>query len=92
MSGVVVALLGAALAGAAGNSVVEMGTRVTGNQEQPKVLYIVPWQPPDGPQSLYQDIGSRIDDLYAPVARETFQRELSLREQFEQLRKDTATP
>jgi hypothetical protein len=72
--------------------VVELGARVTGNQEQPRVLYIVPWQAPDGPDSLYRDIGSRIDKLFDPVDRESFKRELHLLEQFEQLSGDSVTP
>ena len=81
MNTLAVILVAAALAKSDPLPVVEMGTRVTGNQEQPRVLYIVPWQPADGPDSLYRDLSSQIDDLLEPVEREAFQRELQLRRQ-----------
>lgn len=84
MSLLATTLVFAAVAGAPSSDVVEMGATVTGNQEQPHVLYIVPWKNADGPASLYQDFSSRIDNLLDPVAREAFQRELGLRQRFEQ--------
>ena len=41
-------------------AVVTLRSTVTGNQEQPKVMYIVPWQPPE-----YREF------QYAPAARLT---------------------
>jgi hypothetical protein len=90
MSTLILALATAALTSAADGHVVEMGTQVTGNQEQPKVLYIVPWQAPDGPDVLYRDISSRIDNLLEPLDRDSFRRELDLRQQFEQFNSDNA--
>ena len=90
MSSLILALVTAALTSATDGHVVEMGTQVTGNQEQPKVLYIVPWQAPDGPDVLYRDISSRIDDLLEPLDRDSFRRELDLRQQFEQFNSDNA--
>lgn len=78
-------LMSAALSDSGQGPVVELGATVTGNQEQPKVLYIVPWQPGDGPDTLYQDFSSQIDNLFDPVARQSFQRELQLRKHFDQL-------
>ena len=83
MSALILALV--TVASVADSHVVEMGTRVTGNQEQPKVLYLVPWQAPDGPDGLYRDINTRIDSLLEPLDRDSFRRELDLRQQFEQL-------
>lgn len=90
MSTLILALAAAAMVAAADSHVLEMGTQVTGNQEQPKVLYIVPWQAPDGPDVLYRDISSRIDNLLEPLDRDSFRRELDLRQQFEQLSRDNA--
>ena len=70
--------------------VVTLESTVTGNQEQPKVLTIVPWQGADGPDSLYQDFSSRIDNLFDPVARRTFQREMQLRERYDTLSQQAA--
>jgi hypothetical protein len=92
MNALILALVATALSAEAGSKVVEMGTRVTGNQEQPRVLYIVPWQAPDGSDALYQDISSRIDNLLEPLDPDSFRRELDLRQQFEQLNLNQANP
>ena len=61
-------------------AVVVLQSTVTGNQEQPKVLYIVPWQHPDGPESLYRPMESLVDDVFKPLERVEFVRELNYRE------------
>ena len=60
-------------------AVVVLRSTVKGNQEQPKVMYIVPWQQPDGPQSLYRPVESLVDDVFRPLEREEFIRELRYR-------------
>ncbi len=83
MSTLAAAMLATAIVSSEPGPVLELGSRVTGNQEQPRVLYILPWQAPDGPDSLYQEVTHNINDLYAPVKRESFRRELELREKFD---------
>ncbi len=92
MNTLILTLAAAALSGDAGSHVVEMGTRVTGNQEQPRVLYIVPWQAPDGSDVLYQDINTRIDNLLDPLDRDSFLRELYLRQQFDPRSRSDLSP
>lgn len=75
-------LAAAALSASGTSQLIEMGTTVSGNQEQPRVLYIVPWRTAEGPDKLYQDFSSRMDNLLEPVERESFQRELQLRQRF----------
>ena len=58
---------------------VTLHSTITGNQEQPKVLYIVPWQPPGNSDKLMQPIKPVLDDVFAPVDRAEFQRELKYR-------------
>jgi hypothetical protein len=58
---------------------VVLHSTITGNQEQPKVLYIVPWQGPGGADQLAQPVQPVIDDVFAPVDRGEFQRELKYR-------------
>ena len=58
---------------------VVLHSTITGNQEQPKVLYIVPWQPPGGADRLSQAIQPMLSDVFAPVDRAEFQRELKYR-------------
>jgi NurA-like 5'-3' nuclease len=59
---------------------VELRSTVTGNQEQPKVLYIVPWQQALSPQLRYQPMQSLVEDVYEEVERDEFLRELNYRE------------
>lgn len=64
---------------------------ITGNQEQPKVLYIVPWQPPGGVDRLQQPVQSLLNDVFASVDRGEFRRELRYREAAAQLQAEPAT-
>jgi hypothetical protein len=59
---------------------VVLRSTVTGNQEQPKVLYIVPWQQADIPGLSYQPMQNLVEGIYDQVDREEFLRELSYRE------------
>jgi len=52
------------------------GTRIRGNQELPKVLYIVPWQEAEVPNLDQPPLQSLIDEALAPVDREVFQRKV----------------
>lgn len=59
---------------------VVLRSTVTGNQEQPKVLYIVPWQQADMPEFIYRPMQSLVDGVYEPLDRNEFLRELDYRE------------
>ncbi len=59
---------------------VVLHSTITGNQEQPKVLYIVPWQAPGSADRLMQPAKPVLDDVFAPVDRAEFNRELKFRE------------
>lgn len=52
------------------------GTRIRGNQELPKVLYIVPWKRSDIPDLSQPPLESLIDEALTPVDREVFQRKV----------------
>lgn len=52
------------------------GTRVHGNIELPKVLYIVPWQHAELPDIGQPPLESLIDEALTPVDREVFQRQI----------------
>jgi len=56
--------------------VVTLGDTITGNQEQPKVLYIVPWKQPKDNSLLNQSLESRLSDVFAHVERSEHTREL----------------
>jgi hypothetical protein len=56
----------------------ELGTTViTGNQELPKVMYIVPWKHPEAGNLRGKPLQSLVDEALAPVDREVFNREIS---------------
>lgn len=51
-------------------------TEVTGNQELPKVMYIVPWQKTDPGEFMGQPINTLLDEVLAPVNRDEFVRQV----------------
>ncbi len=73
-------LLIASGASLAQQPVVTLRATVTGNQEQPRVMYILPWQPPEGRDYEYAPSQSLADDLFRRLDRGEFVRELEYRE------------
>lgn len=59
---------------------VVLRSTVVGNQEQPKVLYIVPWQQADSPDLIYRPMQSLVDGVFREIDREEFLRELHYQE------------
>lgn len=51
-------------------------TEITGNQELPKVLYIVPWQKSDPGDLMGRPVNTLLDEVLAPVDREEFVRQV----------------
>ena len=51
-------------------------TEITGNQELPKVLYIVPWKKADPGDLMGKPINSLLDEVLAPIDREEFVRQV----------------
>ncbi|MCJ7555302.1 MAG: hypothetical protein MUP90_00095 [Gammaproteobacteria bacterium] len=49
---------------------------VTGNQELPKVLYIVPWKHAGVGDLAGRPVNSLLDEVLAPIDREVFQRQV----------------
>jgi hypothetical protein len=55
----------------------ELGTAtVTGEREQPKVMYIVPWKRSDIGDQTGKPMNSLVDEILAPVDRDVFKREV----------------
>ncbi len=55
----------------------QLGTAtVTGSQEQPKVMYIVPWKRSDIGDLAGKPMNSLVDEILAPVDRDVFKREV----------------
>ena len=51
-------------------------TEITGNQELPKVLYIVPWQKADPGDLTGRPVNTLLDEVLAPLDREEFTRQV----------------
>jgi len=58
---------------------VTLRSTITGNQEQPKVMYIVPWQPPGSMEFRYSPVSRLAEDLFRQIDRDEFRRELDYR-------------
>lgn len=50
-------------------------TAIRGNQELPKVLYIVPWKDPAMAELAGRPVNSLVEEVLAPVDREVFRRQ-----------------
>ncbi len=51
-------------------------TEITGNQELPKVLYIVPWQKSDPGELTGRPVNTLLDEVLAPIDRSEFIRQV----------------
>jgi hypothetical protein len=64
-------------------------TSVTGNQELPKVLYIVPWKESGIVDLAGKPVNSLMDEVLEPLDREVFQRQVRY---FDQLHSEAESP
>ncbi|GLS27104.1 hypothetical protein [Marinibactrum halimedae] len=65
-------------------NVVNIDETVTGNQEQPKVLYIVPWKSAANQENLEQDLQSQLlSGVFDHLERAELKREIILMQQNE---------
>lgn len=82
---VMMVLFGAALADAAEPAAKaggQLGMSVTGSQEAPKVLYIVPWKTLDAvPAEPY--VSGLLDEVFAPVDPVVFERSVQQHQQIQ---------
>ena len=63
--------------GPGGTDRLELGTAtVTGDREQPKVMYIVPWKRSDIGDLAGKPMNSLVDEILSPVDRDVFKREV----------------
>lgn len=64
--------------GIAAEEIMTMESTITGSQEQPQVMSIVPWQAPVPSSGLYRPIsrGAVENEILQPLDREVFKREV----------------
>ena len=56
---------------------IELGrTEITGNQQLPTVMYIVPWQKADPGDLMGRPVNTLLDEVLAPIDREEFIRQV----------------
>ena len=66
------------------NQSIDLESTFKGNQEQPKVLYKVPWQKIDAPEAYYQPLESLINENFELLDRDEFRREVRFYDQLTQ--------
>lgn len=66
----------ASMAARSEEAVVTLRSKVTGSQDQPKVMYLLPWQQPGDAEFEYRMRGSFADELFVPLDRDEFVRGL----------------
>jgi hypothetical protein len=59
-------------------AVIQLEETIRGNQEQPKVLTIVPWQSPKTKQALPSPIVDRINKTFVPLQRDELKRQIHI--------------
>jgi hypothetical protein len=67
-----------------GGGVVSLQTTVTGNQEQPRVLYILPWQSPPASEVDFELLDSRQSSVFGHIERNELRRELEAAGEFDE--------
>ncbi|MCS7101885.1 MAG: hypothetical protein NZL99_09340 [Burkholderiaceae bacterium] len=75
MTGGVAALLLAAGAAAEDRAVID-DTKIIGNRELPKVIYIVPWKKPQPDELPARPLAGALQEALAPVDRDVFRRQV----------------
>lgn len=58
------------------DATINLQTTITGNQEQPRVLYILPWQSPTPGNVDFESLDSEQKAVFGHVEREELRREL----------------
>lgn len=58
------------------DATINLQTTITGNQEQPRVLYILPWQSPQTADVDFEPLDNQQKAVFGHVEREELRREL----------------
>lgn len=58
------------------DATISLQTTITGNQEQPKVLYILPWQSPQPTDVDFESLDNQQQAVFNHVERDELRREL----------------
>lgn len=55
---------------------IKLESTISGNQEQPQVLYMLPWKVPDSPALKFDALNRPFRDVFEHVERDELRREL----------------
>lgn len=69
-------LSGVSISANAEDATVTLESTVVGNQEQPKVLYIVPWKSPGSSADLYRPVSSQLSAIFDHIERAELRRQI----------------
>ena len=58
------------------DATINLQTTITGNQEQPRVLYILPWQSPQTENGDFEPLDNQQKAVFGHIEREELRREL----------------
>jgi hypothetical protein len=65
------------------DATISLQTTITGNQEQPKVLYILPWQSPQTESVDFEPLDNQQKAVFNHVERDELRRELETAEELQ---------
>ncbi len=68
---------------------ISLSATVVGNQEQPKILYIVPWKPPEGTARLDRPVSTQLNQVFEHLEPEELHREVRLYQKLDSDQKTT---
>lgn len=66
------------------DQVINITDTITGNQEQPKVLYILPWKEAEDNAIFNQPLNRKINDTFGHIERSEHRRQIEFLEKLEQ--------
>ena len=64
------------------DGVIRLSDTITGNREQPKVLYVVPWQKAEDKSILYQSLKSNFGSVFGQIDEAEHKREIEFLDSF----------
>lgn len=65
------------------STVLELQSTIVGNQEQPEVIYIVPWQQIEAPAPSYKPMQQMVDGQFDLLDRDEWRRKIDLQKALE---------
>ena len=71
------------------DGVITLRSTVKGNQEQPRVMYVLPWQEAESMEVEYRPDNQWLGEVFTPVDRDEFIRELNYRQAFQDTGEET---